>query len=532
MRIVLISLLASAGALRLAIPHTKRTSDATSFGELQQQGNKDFEELKSALKQMEPYAFIRDFNNLLNRGDVPTKVLLGEDSPPIRPYKSGDFYEGRAPKHAFNGKMLNTVKYKLSQGHTVEIGFSKVGDNYYDPKWAADMIERRRKNSDGLWVLSDKDHFYELLYHSIVQWPGVHEKAHHSELAHMADKIGVKYSGSKNNDNSHDKKVLKEFMTKHNYTSTHPFHKKASDSETPTKYSSLKVLPRRGDVSKPECKKTHFIHIGKTGGSTVKEWLIQAYPGVREGVHSKQGGGQNSQWRFGNLTFLLHGHMFKLGDGGPFDCYAFFVRDPVERWVSGFLSRLRKQSHGHGSGHWSSQEKAAFHRYPKPEALAKALGSHDPDERAKALEANHANGQTSHGLSYYLPKVEKYMDRILFVGNVHTLDTDFKRLCEVSGLPEGQPINMEPQNPMPAAQAELQHLTPKSEKELKRFLKKDYAVLDKLAKHGLLTTEDDEEAVPSDVDEHAPGFQNRERVFSLLVDREDDLEDDEEAVNE
>jgi hypothetical protein len=529
MRIVFISLLASAGALRLAIPHTKKTSDATSFGELQQEGSKDFEELKSALKKMEPYVFIRDHSHLLNQ-EVPTKVLLGADSPPIRPYKSGDFYEGRAPKHAFNGKMLNTVKYKLSQGHTCEIGFSKVGDNYYDPKWAADMLERRRKNSDGLWVLSDEDHFYELLYHSIVQWPGLPEKAHHSELAHMAKKVGVKYSGNNANSNSHDKKVLKEFMKEHNYTYTYPFHKtekkEEKTPETPEwekpfhKYSSLKVSPRRGNVSKPECKTTHFIHIGKTGGSTVKAWLKRAYPGVRQSKSPKESL-ELSEWKFNDTRFQLHGHKFKLGDGGPFDCYAFFVRDPVERWVSGYLSRLRKQSHGDGKGVWTEDEQVAFTRYPKPEALAKALGSHDPNERAQAAEADDAVGHTRHGISYFLPKIEKYWDRILFVGNVHTLDTDFKRMCEAAGMPEGLPIEEPPHNQMPDKQAKLKKLSPKVEQKLKRFLKADYAVLDKLAKHGFLTTEDDEDAVTGDAEEHATGFQNR---FSLLVDREDEDE--------
>jgi len=522
--VVLIAFIASAEALRLAIPHSK-TSKTMSLGELQQNGGKkDFAELKTALSQMEPYVFIRDYKYLqrnLDGGDfsehVPTKVLLGVDSPPIRPYKSGDFYEGRAPKHPFNGKMLNTVRYKFSKGHTVDIGFSKVGDNYYDPKWAVDMLKRRQRNEDGLWVLSAEDHFYELLYHSIVQWPGNHQKAHQSELAHLAHKIGVKYSGSNDNNNKHDKKMLKEFMTEHNYTSTNPFHKRKKP-ETPTKYSSLKVFPRPGNVSKPECKKTHFIHIGKTGGSTVKDWLKRAYPGVRESVHNENGVNP-SLWRFGKSQFMLHGHDFTLGQGGPFDCYAFFVRDPVERWVSGFLSRLRKDSHGAGKGFWNEQEQVAFTRFPRPEALARALGSHDPGERAEALKANDATVHTKRGIASYLPNIDKYMDRILFVGDVNTLGTDFKRMCELSGMPAGQPIKEEAQNLMPEKQAELKHLTPKAETSLKRFLKADYAVLDKLAKHGFLRTEDDEDAVTGDDDEHATVSQN---WFSLLVDREDD----------
>jgi hypothetical protein len=529
MRIVLISLLASAGALRLAIPHTKKTSDATSFGELEQEGSKDFEELKSALKQMEPYVFIRDHGNLLNQ-KVPTKVLLGVDSPPIRPYKSGDFYEGRAPKHAFNGKMLNTVKYQLSQGHTCEIGFSKVGDDYYDPKWAADMLERRRKNSDGLWVLSDEDHFYELLYHSIVQWPGSPEKAHQSELSHMAHKIGVKYSGSNMNSNSHDKKVLKEFMTKHNYKSTNPFHK---TPKFPTTSFSRQVFPSGGNVSKTHCKKIHFIHIGKTGGTTVKSWLRQAYPGIREGISDKYVKKSSntvdlSRWNFKESQFMLHGHGFRLGDGGPDDCYVTFVRDPVERWVSGFLSRARKASNGKGEGLWGPDEEFAYTHFSTPEKLAQGLFSNDAGRRAEAKQAHNGLHHTKEGIAWYLPNIDKYVDRLLFVGETHAMEEDFKRMCEVSGLPAGHPLeDLDARNEAPEKQQKLKHLTPKSEENLKHFLKKDYDALDKLAKYGLLTTEaKHEDAVTGGNDEHLPGFQNR---FSLMVDNTDS-EADEDAV--
>jgi len=116
----MITLLASAGALRLAVPNGLATVGLKQGT----QKFKDFDELKAALGQMEPYVFIRDYAKLsqFNGGnyhpDVPTKVLLGEDSPPIRAYDSGDFAEKPASfSHPFNGKMLNSVKYKFKGGH-------------------------------------------------------------------------------------------------------------------------------------------------------------------------------------------------------------------------------------------------------------------------------------------------------------------------------------------------------------------------------------------------------------------------------
>ena len=71
-----------------------------------------------------------------------------------------------------------------------------------------------------------------------------------------------------------------------------------------------------------EGAKTHFIHIGKTGGTAIKKLLART-----------------------KISF--HSHGFLLGKGDPGDTYVFFVRDPVERWVSGYLSRLRQGCPAH-----------------------------------------------------------------------------------------------------------------------------------------------------------------------------------------
>jgi len=531
MRIAFITLLASVGALRLAIPHSK-TSHTSSLDELNQQATKnDFDEWKAALKRMEPYVMLRDYKNVhteltsSNNGaaHTPSKVLVGEDSPPIRPYKSGKFSKVAAPKHPFDGKKLNTVRYELKGGHRAEIGFSKVGDHYYDPNWAADMLERRQKGQDGLWVLSDEDQFYSILYHSLVRWPGAEKQAHKPTLSRLAPKIGVKYSSHGNNNNEEMKKTLQAFMTQHNYTFTDPFHEKPG---TPTKYMKLKAIPSLGEVSKPQCKITHFIHIGKTGGSTVKAWLQQSYPGIKHDYKDKylkeEDGNtvQLSRWNFNETRFLLHGHGFRLGDGGPHDCYVTFVRDPLERWVSGFLSRARKASNHNGDEHWSSKERNVYTHYKTPEALAQALGSNHSGKRKEALKANNDLHHTKEGIAWYLPHIEKHMDRILFVGDTHTLDKDFKRMCEASGLPAGQPLlDLHAHNAIPAKQEHLKLLTPEAEEKLRLFLEPEYAALDKLAKHGLLTINNNEDAVTGSDDDHASGIQN---LFSLLVDREDD----------
>lgn len=102
--------------------------------------------------------------------------------------------------------------------------------------------------------------------------------------------------------------------------------------------------------------KIHFLHIGKTGGTEITQDLVK----------SKQ-----IKLIFG------HGHDFILGKGRPGDKYVFFVRDPCDRWVSGFLSRLRQgcPSHCHlvGSSNFGferGKELETYYNFPTPDSLA------------------------------------------------------------------------------------------------------------------------------------------------------------------
>jgi len=71
------------------------------------------------------------------------------------------------------------------------------------------------------------------------------------------------------------------------------------------------------------CPRAHFLHIGKTGGTAVKTALK---PLVRSGP----------------FDLDLHRHPFTLAKIPEGEVFFFCLRDPIERFVSGFSSRQRE----------------------------------------------------------------------------------------------------------------------------------------------------------------------------------------------
>ena len=113
----------------------------------------------------------------------------------------------------------------------------------------------------------------------------------------------------------------------------------------------------------------YMLHIGKTGGTFTKRILKNPESFEAEPV-----------------LFVPFGHNIRhdhLPEGARF---MFCTRDPVSRFVSGFSSRQRK---GQPTTYreWSRGEAAAFARFERPDALARALGSDDAETRAAAQAA-------------------------------------------------------------------------------------------------------------------------------------------------
>jgi len=180
-------------------------------------------------------------------------------------------------------------------------------------------------------------------------------------------------------------------------------------------------------------KPVHFLHIGKTGGTAVIEALNP--------VASQFG-------------IVLHNHHTRLRDIPRDDRVFFFVRHPVPRFVSGFLSRLRRGAPRYHY-EWSEAEARAFGRFQKPNELGEALSAEDPAIREQAQEAMRGIQHVSSSYREWFSgeqELDGRLDSIVLLGLQETLRSDFDELKRILNLP--------PTISLPADDV-LAHRTPK-----------------------------------------------------------------------
>jgi hypothetical protein len=161
----------------------------------------------------------------------------------------------------------------------------------------------------------------------------------------------------------------------------------------------------------------HVMHIGKTGGTAIKAALR----------------GREDEGRY---HIILHDHGRTLRDIPAGHKIFFCVRDPIDRFVSAFYSRLRKGLPRHFR-EWTPAERWAFTTYATPDALARALGG-PTALRGAALAAmktiQHIGDRYADTFGS-LAALRARLDDVLYIGFQDTLDTDFAHLLTLLDLP-------------------------------------------------------------------------------------------------
>jgi hypothetical protein len=158
------------------------------------------------------------------------------------------------------------------------------------------------------------------------------------------------------------------------------------------------------------------LHPGKTAGTAVKFALSSAPPSPRYDV-------------------LWHTHGVRMIDLPRRDKFFFVVRDPVDRFVSGFSSRQRQGRPRHNTP-WTPAEQRAFERFASPQSLADALGDGGDDHTA-AVEAMNSIQHVNASYWYWFGDPASFRGRwddVLFVGFQETLDAQLSVLAERLGL--------------------------------------------------------------------------------------------------
>lgn len=174
-------------------------------------------------------------------------------------------------------------------------------------------------------------------------------------------------------------------------------------------------------------KIVHVLHIGKTGGTAVKAALRE---------HCDRG----------DFMITLNPHNVSLKDIPQGDQVVFFLRDPIARFVSGFVSRRRKGQPRYYT-EWSNGEKEAFEHFSTPNALALALTSEDPEEQAAARRAMLAIEHVKDSYMRWFESEAYFQSRlsaIALIGFQETLNEDFERFKRMFNLPSDLVLPSDP----------------------------------------------------------------------------------------
>jgi hypothetical protein len=202
----------------------------------------------------------------------------------------------------------------------------------------------------------------------------------------------------------------------------------------------------------------HFLHLGKTGGTALKVALRAAESPL--------------------FTIEVHRHAVRLTDLPDADRFFFSTRDPVTRFVSGFLSRQRQGAPAHNSP-WRPEEEISFGRFDSPESLALALRAKDQTRRLHAEAAMSAIEHVNQGYWYWFgdeSQLEAAADRVLWIGRQERLDEDLPFLARALGLDELS-LPADPSLAHVAPPGTNKELTEEAAENVRRWYARDYQFL-------------------------------------------------------
>jgi hypothetical protein len=182
------------------------------------------------------------------------------------------------------------------------------------------------------------------------------------------------------------------------------------------------TIPNR---DKSQTSRVHFLHVSKTGGTTLKQMLLRA----------------NITTTGDGRPLVMNGHQVTMpvalarGERNQVTC---FLRHPVPRFVSGFNSRLRKGAPAH-LGRWDRDEKIVFQQFRSANEAAEALSSSDLTRQNYAISSMRALTHTRWKIVDWLVSIEYLeprLDRIAFMGFQEMFDEDVARFYSTFGLGE------------------------------------------------------------------------------------------------
>lgn len=207
-------------------------------------------------------------------------------------------------------------------------------------------------------------------------------------------------------------------------------------------------------------KSISYLHIGKTGGNSIKNYLSQL--------------GESAQ-----DNFTVYPHKTKLNEmlqQNKSAQIAFVFREPTKRFISGFNSRLRCGRPKNNS-RWSVEEAIAFQYFTTPKSLANALIGKDERLYSAAQFAMSSISHLARNYEYYFGNIDRLnniREKIIFACDLEKLNDKYIGLFSqvidepANGWPRLKKLHSTVHDDEP--------LNPEEKQALKQYWKRDYEI--------------------------------------------------------
>jgi len=231
----------------------------------------------------------------------------------------------------------------------------------------------------------------------------------------------------------------------------------------------------------------HFLHIGKTGGTAFIESLKEMgvlknaptfLESFKEIITFNKSPRKRIYAETSSYVICLHNHSVTLKDIPVGEKVFLFVRDPMQRFISGFYGRKREDKPRYYIP-WSSWEKEAFNTFNNANDLAISLDSINEETRKSALTAMRTIQHVATFLAGWLGTVEYLKSRendILFIGFQETLNSDVIKLGKLLNFPREIDLPKDNIKRHKTPDFYKRELTDKAIKNLKEWYSRDYKI--------------------------------------------------------
>lgn len=227
----------------------------------------------------------------------------------------------------------------------------------------------------------------------------------------------------------------------------------------PSRQPSYQMAPRNA------AETTCFIHVGKTGGSYLKSLA------------------KNARTDNNHRHLVLGDHSLTVANSsekyGSERKLAFFFRDPIERYVSGFLSRMR-QGRPVYDVNWTAAEAVSYLYFKTPNELAEALSSRSARLVSAAKFAFSSIVHLKLDGAYYFQSVERLrreasMGNIVICCETRNIDNHIARICDQLNIPAPKEKGL---GEFDDSKNDFSQLSTRAKKNLEKYLENDYRLYD------------------------------------------------------